>query len=485
MLALAPAPLVRAAPADFTVTRSPSTVHPAPAGSVGRKTTDRQLWVGNTDANRNTQMTYVLTFGGFASECPPEADGSVKGDFEFSISSDATDTSPDGTVTQESRSRRLVLQLKGHVNDAAELEYVELSGSFSVNRQGTHIAPESSNQVISPRRFLPGRQGEPDMPAMEAAVRATADIAIASAMLMAGFTYRTAEAHWRKPNNCVELTFDPPTDTEMLGPNQSRDVQITLKTAPGGSPVAWTAHEIGRIDGAGTVEPRRVDKAESATVKITYTASDRPRRGHGINLTPMSRAGIADGQWKILDRYEGTFSQESTTEGGVSVLSGDIHDKLTGRLVWRPDPPAGRASSFGDTPSSFYKATEGDITVEYKSVGTNAAGPATCTTEGRHTFAIASLPPAVLEHLTLEIASDGRYRMVLVITDVVPSNYEADTTCRFPTKVVRQKTPAILPALIVGEQQGTLDSDRAIKGNMTPQSFGPRKVTGEWEFRIP
>lgn len=466
------------------MTSNRSNVHPAPAGSVGRKTTAHQLWAGNTDANRNTQMKYEFTFGGFASQCPA-ADGSVKGDFEFSISSDASDTSPDGAVTQESRSRRLILQLKGQVNDAAELEYVELSGSFSVSRQGTHGTPESSHLVIAPRRFLPGRQGEPDMPAMEAAVRATADIAIASAMLMAGFTYRTAEAHWRKPNNCVELTFDPPTDTEMLGPNQSRDVQVSLKTLQGGSPVPWIAHEIGRIDGAGTVEPRRVDKAESATVKVTYTASDRPRRGHGISVISTSRAGIAGGLWKILDRYEGTFSQESTTEGGVSVLTGDISDKLSGRLVWRPDPPAGRTSSFGDTPSAFYKATEGEITVEYKGVGRNAVGPATCTTEGRHTFAIASLPPAVLEYLTLEIATDGRYRMVLVITDIVQSSYEADTTCRFPMKVVHQKTLAMLPALIIGEQQGTLDPDRAIKGEMTPQSHGPRRVTGEWEFRIP
>ncbi len=185
------------------------------------------------------------------------------------------------------------------------------------------------------------------------------------------------------------------------------------------------------------------------------------------------------------DRFEGTFSQESTTAGGVSVLTGDIQETLTGRLVWRPDPPAGRASSFGDTPSTFYRATEGEITVEYKSVGTNAVGPATCTTEGRHSFAISGLPPAVLEYLTLEIASDGRYRMVLVVTDAVPSNYEADSTCRFPTKVVRQKTPAMLPALIIGEQQGSMDSDRALKGEMTPQNQGPRTVTGKWEFRIP
>src|SRR5262245_58429279 len=70
-------------------------VQNAPAGSVGRKTTDREHRVGNAEDTLGDELTYVLVFGGFARRCPTD-EGIVGGEFEYSITYDATETTDDG-----------------------------------------------------------------------------------------------------------------------------------------------------------------------------------------------------------------------------------------------------------------------------------------------------------------------------------------------------------------------------------------------------
>ena len=478
--------LSQGAPASapgYDVERSQS-VQNAPAGSVGRKTTDREHRVGNAEDTLGNELNYVLVFGGFARRCPTD-EGILGGDFEYSITYDATETTDDGEIRREHQARRLNLQLKGRVGDDAKLIDVEMNGDFTVERSGSAIAPTSERVEIRGRRFTPGPRGEPDMPAMAAAVEMTADISVASAILMAGTIYRDAEAEWSKLNECVEFSFDPPTDTEMLGPNQSRQVRFELRSKANGASVPWKSENIGRIRGIGTVEPTKVEQASSASVTLTYTASDRPRRGHGIDVAATSRAGAANGLWRIVDRYEGTFTQVSRTVGSIGIYTGNTVETLTGRLVWTSDNAGQHARSFGEVESSFYRPTAGEVTVELANVNTNSIA-GSCETQGRQTFALSSLPPSVLQYLLLEIAADGRYKLILAITDYPQTPWEASSVCRIPgAGTTRQKMPAMLSAVEIGIQQGTLNAEQAVVGEMAPQQRGPRTITGNWSFKLP
>ena len=468
--------------ASYDVERTQS-MQDAPAGAVGRKTTDREHRVGTGEETLGNESTYVLTFGGFARRCPT-SEGIVRGDFEYSIVYDGTETGDDGVIRREHHARRLIAQLEGHVGDDAKLEYVELTGAFTIDRNGTDLQPTSVRRPVQ-TRFTPGGSGEPDLPAMSAAVEMTADIAVASVILMAGTLYREAELEWSKIDECVEFSFDPPTDTEVLGSNQSKDVRFELRSKEDGAPVTWRSENIGAIGGVGMVAPRRVESAENPAVTLTYTASERPRRGHGIDAVATSRAGVANGKWRIVDRYEGTFSQVARTNGSLSVLSSNVVETLTGRLVWSPKNTGTPAPSFGDVASTFYVPTEGDITIELSSVNANSAGGASCETQGRRTFGLAELPPSALQYLLLEIAADGRYRLVLGIPDFPQTTWEAEGVCRFPGAGSRRQTvPAALPAVEIGIQQGTLDGERAVVGEMPAQTRGPRTTTGNWSFKL-
>jgi hypothetical protein len=465
----------------YDVDRSQA-VQNAPAGSVGRKTTDREHRVGTAEDSLGNEYDYVLTFGGFARRCPTSA-GLVRGDFEFSIAYDATETGDDGEIRREHHVRRVVVQLEGQVGPNARLMYVDMTGDFTIERSGTAVPPTSERRSIQ-RRFTPGQSGEPDMPAMTAAVEMTADIAVASVILGAGVLYRDAELEWTKLNECVEFSFDPPTDTEQLGPNQSRQVRVELKSKEDGAAVPWTSDRIGTIRAIGTVEPRQVENPGATPFTLTYTASARPRRGHGIDVATASQAGVGNGLWRIVDRYEGTFTQVDKTEGSFAVYSGTTVQTMTGRLVWTSEPSSQRTPSYGDVPSAFYKPTQGEITIELSNTNTNAAG-GSCETQGRETFALASLPPSVLQYLLLEIAEDARYKLILAIPDYPQTTWEADSVCRVARRTTRQKTPAMLPAIMIGIQEGRLNADQAVVGEMPPMQRGPLTTTGQWSFSLP
>jgi hypothetical protein len=477
--------LSQVAPASapgYDVERSQS-VQNAPAGSVGRKTTDREHRVGNAEDSLGNEYNYVLTFGGFARRCPTSA-GLVKGDFEYSIAYDATEIGDDGEIRREHHVRRVVAQLEGHVGDDARLMYVELTGNFTIERSGTSVAPTSERRPVQ-TRFTPGPAGEPDMPAMSAAVEMTADIAVASVVLSAGTLYRNAEREWLNLNACVELSFDPPTDTVELGPNQAQQVRVELKAKEDGGSVPLKTDRISAIRSIGMVAPRNVQSDDGAPITLTYTASARPRAGHGIDLATESRAGLAgDRPWRIVDRYEGTFTQVDKTDGSMGVLSGTTTQTMTGRLVWTSEPAGRHAPSYGDLPSAFYRPTQGEITVELSNTNTNAIN-GSCETQGRETFALASLPPSVLQYLLLEIAQDGRYKLILAIPDYPQTTWEADSVCHVGRRTVRQKNPAMLPAIMIGIQEGRLNADQAVVGEMPPMQRGPLTTTGQWSFSLP
>lgn len=303
--------------------RKSQTPHPAPPGQVGRKTTDTETRTGKTDATRGNERRFRLTMGGFAHRCP-SADGFVEGNFEYLLSV-AEERNAGGTIQRSVDFRHFQGRLRGEVGDDARLKEIELRGTYTVTRDRPGEAASGSSKEVGPVRFHPYRGGEPDWEAMRRFVESAEDVALGNVILMGGWIYATAELEWTKPNACVELAFEPPTDTRALGAHATADVKIGLRTK--GSPPASAGF---RADGIqvlreGSVSPKKAEAKQGEQASVAYTAPAKPRRGDGITLAAVSRAGIAEDKWRIIERarYEGTFTQTMSGRTG-SGLGGEL-----------------------------------------------------------------------------------------------------------------------------------------------------------------
>jgi hypothetical protein len=460
----------------YTVTRS-QTVANVPAGSVGRKTTDTETRVGNTKETEGLSRTTVMTIGGFARSCPT-AEGIVAGTFEYLLTVDEV-KGASGATERTHYVRSLLATLTGHVRDDGTIEYVEVDAEFTRGVDGTQ-----KDRVRT--RFTPGADGSLDMRAMQSAVEQTADITIAIVIAMAGPVYTQAQLEWSKLNRCVEFSFDPPTGTRAIGPNESADVRTELRTKDGGVRVARTPFEAGPLGGVGTVAPRKGETPADAPVVITYTATATPKRGNGIDIAAKSRAGFAGGKWEIAElvKFEGTFSQtEATSMSGVYGINVTGRQKVTGRLVWTPEQNSLRARTFGEVPSQFYVATEGEITAAIDNNNRSRAG--SCAQEGSKTFAIKDLPPVARQYLVLEVAADGRYRMMLGMVSAF-LQFEARQRCSSPMgRVPGGNTNVNVNSvgIVIGQQDGRVTDEGVVGQTAQPIMYGPLSYTGEWRFK--
>lgn len=170
-------------------------------------------------------------------------------------------------------------------------------------------------------------------------------------------------------------------------------------------------------------------------------------------------------------------------------LTGMMSNKttVTGNLVWKPEDGARSAPTFGDTPSVFFKPSEGEITIETQFLNSAIGSAGTCEGEGRRTFTVKQMTSGALRHMLLEIAADGRYKLTLVIPDNPDPfpKWEYAATCKFPniTKPVTQEVRYV--SVIAGHQQGTMD-EQGIKGRLpAPIRRGPRQINAEWTFESP
>ncbi len=460
----------------YAVTRS-QMVAEVPAGSVGRKTTDTETRVGNTSETEGLSRTSVMTIGGFARSCPT-AEGVVAGSFEYLLTVDEVKGAP-GAPERAHYVRSAVATLAGHVKDDGTIDYVEVDAQYSLGLDGT-------NKGDIQTRFTPGADGSLDMQAMQRAVEQTADLTIAIVIAMAGPIYTQAQVEWSKLNNCVQFSFDPPSGTRALGPNQAAEVRTELRTKEGGVRVAGGAFEAGPIEGAGTVAPRKGGTLADAPFVMTYTATPTPKRGNGIDIATKSRAGFAGGKWQVaeLAKFEGTFSQTEATSmsPGTYGINVAMRQKVTGRLVWTPEANSQRTGTFGDVASQFYVATEGEVTAAIDNDSRSRAG--TCAQEGSKTFAIKDLPPAARQYLVLEVAADGRYRMMLGMVSMF-LQFQATQKCSsfMPGPNNNGKVNVNSVGIVIGQQEGRITEQGFAGQTPQPIVFGVLSYTGEWQFK--
>jgi hypothetical protein len=473
----------------YEVTKS-QTVANAPAGYVGRKTTDRETRIGNTPDTDGNSSAFVMTVGGFVRECP-SAEGVVAGNFEYSLTVDDVNTD-EGETRRTHNAVSMVARLEGHVRDDAMVEYVTLDGDFTRQREGS---PAEQQHVQ--RRFTVGAQGQPDLAAMEDAVRATADLSVAVVMWMGSTLYTQAQTHWNMPDTCAEFAFEPSTRTRALGPNQSTTVRVTLRTKEDKTPIAGGNFQANALGGIGTLTPHEGRTESSAPINFRYTASANPTNAHGFDIATKSRAGWAKGEWKILAAtpFEGTFSQSRTMNvsganlpGEARALGADRYGvgaaanyEITGRLRWMVEDGSTRPSSFGDAGSVFYVPTEGEITVNIRGDGRSMAGA--CTHDGSRTFRIAELPRDAIQYMVLEIGGDGRYKLWLgMISSYL--QFKVQGECKFRTgQRVDQTLDINDAAIVLGQQEGVVTNDAIAGQTAAPVTIGYDRYEGRWEFR--
>ena len=463
----------------YEVTRGQE-ITPAPHGWIGRKTTDREVRTGVVpDETWGNSTEFSMTIGGWAKKCP-SSEGLVEGVFEYVVTKHDVISDAGGT-RRMNYSHQLTARLKGKVTDDARLEYVEIEGQFARRQDG---APAEFRN-LPPTRFTPGPSGEPDWAAMRRTVEVTAELSWATAILMMGTNYQAAEIEWNKlATRCVEFAFDPPTDTRSAGPEEVIEVRPRIRTTgESGATVSRWGPFGASSKGGGTIEPPRESNAASIDPPvIKYKASAQPKRGHGFDIAAKSRAGVGEGRWRIVDPgFEGTFTYIDSLSWGVV----DDLVKISGRLVWSPDT-RGAASTFGEHESSFFRPTAGEMTVALESKSRGLQGMSDCKTEGSRTFPVSSLAQGALQYMLLEIADDGRYKLTLVIPDT-PDPFPAwsvDSVCTFPNASHTSSEPVKHLGLLLGLQQGTLDSGQAVVGRTeAPIRRGPREVTGSWSFK--
>jgi len=317
------------AQAGYEVSKS-QTVQKAPAGFVGRKTTDRETRVGNTPETDGNSSTFVLTIGGFVRKCPT-ADGIAAGSFEYSVTSDQVDTDH-GETQRTHYVHRMLARLEGHVRDDAKIDHVDVEADFT--RECPGVPPEHQHLRTS---FTPGEGGAPDMQAMVRAVEVTANVSVATLIWSAGPIYMDAMLEWNKMNQCVEFSFDPPSDTRALGPNATAEVRTELRTRESKAAVAGGKMEANSLQGIGTLAPHKGETKTDAPFVFSYTASARPKKGNGFDVATFSRAGAAGGIWKIGEPELLLAFALTLTQHGEEIAT-EVHLALPPtRLLAEPD----------------------------------------------------------------------------------------------------------------------------------------------------
>jgi hypothetical protein len=230
------------------------------------------------------------------------------------------------------------------------------------------------------------------------------------------------------------------------------------------------------------------DRALGEQGLIDNSLVAEPPPGTQAELTAKARRWseiVGDG-WRpnpcgCTVKLEGTFSQTDTSEqvGGVGIVSHDY--TINGRLVWAPeDEELPSLPSFGDTPSKFMRPNAGEITVEVSAEGLGIVG-GSCRVRGTKTLDVARLPSDALQHLWLELAADGRYKLSLGMI----SRYlltPVETVCRVMGREAHSSEEWNDVAIQLGVQEGMVSEEGVVGRLPAPIRYGPITIDGNWSF---
>ncbi len=289
----------------------------APAGYEGRTDTATETAVGNTPATAGKRVVAKFTLSNQIKTCP-QADGTAEGTGLFSVSVDYTDAQANGTSTAHAEMSAKA-KYKGQVGDDAllhgpvnaEIDYTySQTGSFRGTNGAIASSPPSNVQqhITIPVVVMPGMK-PPDFGPFSGGdpVQAHYAEAFGAGMALsywAGVYYSIAELKWYggEPSSngsvragvCVQIAFDPPSNTLQPPLGENAKVNAVVKTKSGESvPGNFVlAHAY-----SGMISPTAGKSDTSSPLHFIYTAPSQQSKNAGFQVAVLSRAGTAEARW--------------------------------------------------------------------------------------------------------------------------------------------------------------------------------------------
>jgi len=302
------------------------TGQPAPSGYEGRTDSSTQTATGKTPATAGKRIVSHFTLGNQVQTCP-DADGKVEGTGIFNFFVDYTNAQATQTDTLHIE-LNVKAKYKGQVGDNALLEgpvnaeidysYVSSGRTRASNGALTNIAPTNIQQHITmPIMVSPKAMAPPDLGTSSGGDPTKGHYAEAAGtglMLSywAGVYYSIAQIKWyggesgpggnTRQGLCVDVAFDPPSNTVQPPLGTETKVKAVVKTKAGERVKAhyFNAHtytEVGGNSNIGSVSPSSGYSDVGPPMEFIYTTPNRKIKDPGFVVGATSPAGAAIGEW--------------------------------------------------------------------------------------------------------------------------------------------------------------------------------------------
>jgi hypothetical protein len=300
---------------------------PAPSGYEGRTDASSQTATGKpSTANAGKRVVSHFTLGNQVQTCP-DADGKVEGSGVFNFFVDYTNAQATQTDTLHIE-LNVNAKYKGQVGDNAllegpvnaEIDYSYVSSLKTRHTGGglTNSAPTNIQQHVTlPILVSPKAMAPPDIGTFSGGDPTQGHYveAVGTGMMLSywgGVYYSIAQAKWyggesgpggtSRQGLCVDVAFDPPSNTVQPPLGTETKVRAVVKTKAGEKVKAHyvDAHpytETGNNSNIGSVSPSSGYSDVGPPMEFIYTAPNRKIKEPGFAVGALSRAGAAVGDW--------------------------------------------------------------------------------------------------------------------------------------------------------------------------------------------
>ena len=314
----------------YTITKCCETDVPAPAGYEGRTNTSTQTAVSKIPATKGMSYVNHFTMRNEIKTCPA-ADGTVEGEGLFSLSFDFKNVQATGTSTihidMSTKAR-----YKGTVGDDAYLTgpvNADVDYTYSLTMGGVWQGPGAqpapahvSQHFTTTFGVLPGANlptikpfegGDPTNGNVGQAI--TAGQAL---VFWAGFYYSVAETEWTQENHCVQIAFNPPSESRQPVLGGETKVTAEIKTKSGEGVRGKFLNVAPNTAGEGvSITSSATDPGSPAI--FTYRAPNKKVDHPGFSASATSRGGAARAYWKtgLGTGWSGEITVSSVQDGDV------------------------------------------------------------------------------------------------------------------------------------------------------------------------
>ena len=376
----------------YTVTQTSSSVD-APAGYMGRTDKATQSVVGREPNVVGRQYINRFTMANEIRICPL-ADGTAEGDGEFTVSTDYTRAQA-GKTNSWQMAMSAKAQYKGKVGEdgflygpvTADIDFTyAVKGGVGARIDPTNPAPIFEAQHITIKFDVAKKMfdaptitafagGDPTQGHLE-----TANKVGLALTYWGGVFYSFAETQWMTPNKCVQVAFDPPSNSRQPVPGSTVKVNAFIQTK-GGEGVRGKFPEVNPHNPNSesvTITSSAADPASPAI--FTYTAPNKTIKNAGFRVSATSRGGAAQADWDtgIGTNWSGeiTVSKVSPGDDRNSDLQTAYHHEAA-RITINVKDGVGTADGFSEVhgfqENRQYVASNGTKHLEFSDGGTDEA----------------------------------------------------------------------------------------------------------------